>query len=41
MACDCRHFQPRPDPSHHGVTEQLQSPCRKTDSETALVEGDL
>ena len=19
MACDCRHFQPRPDPSHHGL----------------------
>ncbi len=24
MACDCRHFQPRPDPSHHGLTEQLR-----------------
>ena len=24
IACDCRHLQPRPGPSHHGLTEQLQ-----------------
>ena len=25
IACDCRHLQPRPGPSHHGLTEQLPS----------------
>ena len=25
IACDCRHLQPRPGPSHHGLTEQLRS----------------
>ena len=25
IACDCRHLQPRPGPSHHGLTEQLLS----------------
>ena len=24
IACDCRHLQPRPGPSHHGLTEQLR-----------------
>ena len=25
IACDCRHLQPHPGPSHHGLTEQLPS----------------
>ena len=25
---------------HTGLTERLRSPCSKTDSETALIEGD-
>ena len=25
IACDCRHLQPRPGPSHRGLTEQLQA----------------
>ena len=25
IACDCRHLQPRPGPSHHGLTEQLRA----------------
>ena len=25
IACDCRHLQPRPGPSHHSLTEQLLS----------------
>ena len=26
IACGCRHLQPRPGPSHHGLTERLRPP---------------
>ena len=29
IACDCRHLQPRPGPSHHGLTEQLRPPTSR------------
>ena len=37
IACDCRHLQTRPGPSHHGLTEQLRSDRHETFDQLATV----